>query len=151
MNNPLHARDPPIAIDDIDTDSVDTSRAVTAVATDHPNGGLARPEQDASSKIQAIFFRVVAICIGIGTLIVAVLAFRRMPKQKQSNLESPPLGQGSHVPSQDAEFQLTHIQGEPIELDAVQTAVEMQCEEPVIRNLNAGTATQPPVTLPLTG
>jgi hypothetical protein len=88
----------------------------------------------------------VAAFIGIATLSVAVLALRRMPKKKQPDLESSPLGPEDHLPSQHAELQLSQNRVEPVELDAVQTAVEMRHEEPVIRNLNAQAAVQPPGT-----
>jgi hypothetical protein len=150
MNTPLGAGDPPITIDDVYTDSVDTSRAVTAASTDPPNGGLARPEQDASSKIQAIFFGVAATCIGIATLIVTVLAFRRMPKRKQPNPESPLLERDDHSPCQHAELLVIQSQREPIELDAMQTAVELQCDEPGIRDMDAQAAIQTPNTMAVT-
>lgn len=120
----------------IDADRPDAGRyladkARTADPLSH-SPGIAG--DDASSKIRTIFFEIVGACIGVATLSVAVLALRRMPKQKQPDLESPPLGRDSHLPSQRAQLQLTQSFVEPVELDAVQTAIKIQYEQPVIRN-----------------
>jgi hypothetical protein len=120
-----------------------TDRARTADPLSH-SAGIAG--DDASSKIRTIFFEIVGASIGIATLSVAVLALRRMPKKKQPDLESSPLGPEDHLPSQHAELQLSQSRVEPVELDAVQTAVEMRHEEPVIRNLHVQAAVQPPGT-----
>ena len=116
-----------------DTDSLDSSRPVATALADHPTGGgITRPEEDASSKIQAIFFGIAGTCIGVATLIVGVLALRKMPERgRLEDSESQSL-ECNHRPaiqhgdpaSQDA----------PVELDAVETAVEMQCEQAAIRN-----------------
>jgi hypothetical protein len=120
-----------------------TDKARTADPLSH-SPGIAG--DDASSKIRTIFFEIVGAFISIATLSVAVLALRRMPKKKQPDLESSPLGPEDHRPSQHAGLQLSQSRVEPVELDAVHTAVEMRHEEPVIRNLNAQAAVQPPGT-----
>ena len=84
---------------------------------------------DASSKVRTIFFEVVGACIGIATLCIAILALKRMPKR-------PPLGCNHRQPLQHPELGPTPIQDAPAELDAVETAVEMQCEEPAIPGFN---------------
>jgi hypothetical protein len=136
----------------INTDRPDAGRyladkARTANPLSHGPGIAA---DDTSSKIRTIFFEIVGACIGVATLTVAVLALRRMPRQQQSDPESPPLGRDNHLPSQHAELQLTRGRGEPVELDAVHTAVEMHHEEPVIRNLVAQAAVPPPGTMVVT-
>jgi hypothetical protein len=102
------------------------------------------------AKIRTILFEIVGACIGIATLIVAVLTLGRMPKQKQPGLEPPPLVSSNHLPSQHAESQLTQLTQshvEPVELDAVQTAIEIQYEQPAIRNLDARAVVQLPGTM----
>ena len=123
----------------IDT-PIATDRARPADPLSHNTG------DDASSKVRAIFFEVVGACIGIATLFIAILALKRMPKRKNPDLESPPLGCNHHRGLQHGVAERTPNQGEPVELDAVQTAVEMQCEEPAILNFSVQ-ATQHPSSI----
>lgn len=138
----------------IDTDRPDAGRyladkARTADPTSQ-SAGITTGD-DGNSKIRTIFFEIVGACIGVATLFVTVLAFRRMPKHTQPDPEIPPLRRSSHLASQHAELQSAQTQGEPVELDAVQTAVEMRHEEPVIRDLNVQVSVQPPGTMVVTG
>ena len=123
-----------------DTDSLDASRPVGTALADHPTGGIARPEEDPSSKIQAIFFGIAGTCIGVASLAVALLTLRAMSKQRQPDAEMQPAGgEGCSNPG---EMELAQHPSSTVsertlglrtELDAVETAVEMQCEEPASR------------------
>lgn len=135
----------------IDTDRPDAGRYSKARTADPLSHRAETTGDDADSRIRTIFFETVAACIGLATLITAVLALRRMPKQKQPDPESPPLGRNSHLPSQHAELELTQNWGEPVEFDVVQTAVEMQCGEPAIRTLNAQAIVHPSGSTAMTG
>jgi hypothetical protein len=132
--------------------------SVSAIDTDRPDAGhhptsdKARPADplghnmygdDASSKVRTMFFEIVGACIGVATLFVAVLALNRMPKRKLSDPESPPLECNHRQPLQHPGPGRTQNQGEPVELDAEETAVEMQCEEVAIRNFNVQAPHQP--------
>ena len=143
MNTPLDTRDRPITNDGMDINGLDASRPVTTPLADHPTGGVARPEEDASSKIQAIFFGIAGTCIGVASLAVALLTLRAMSKQRQPDPETPPPRERDR--SNPGEMELTQhpssIASEQtlelsIELDAVETAVDVQCEEPASRNFN---------------
>ena len=130
-----------------DTDSLESSRPVATALADYPTGRIARPEEDASSKIQATFFGIAGTCIGIAALVVGILALRRMPKRgRLEDPESLPLTALQH-----GDPERTQNQGEPIELEAVETAVEMQCEEPAIPNSNVQATRQPSGTTAVTG
>lgn len=118
----------------IDIDRSDAGRYSTAdkARAEDPLGHRAGTTgDDADSRIRTIFFETVGACIGLATLVVAVFALRRMPKQKHDRD--------------------TESQSELVELDAVETAVEMQCEEPAIRNINAQAAVQPSGSMAMTG
>jgi len=106
-----------------------------SIETDTPGAGgsegKARPDvshaggsDDAGSKIRTIFFEIVGACIGVATLIVAVLALRKMPKQKLPSPESPPLRRNDNLAPQ-------------FELDEMDTTVGKQSEEPAVRIINA--------------
>lgn len=63
---------------------LEQSRTYTARA-DNPNAKL----QDTGSAIRTILFEVVGACIGVATMVVAILALRRMPMQRQSDQSFP--------------------------------------------------------------
>ena len=118
------------------------------VATDRarPANPLShRAGDDASSQVRTIFFEVVGACIGIATLFIAILALIRMPKRKDSDLESLPSRCNHRQPFQPPSGGLgpTPAQDAPVELDEVETAVEMQCEQSAIRNSNVQATRQP--------
>lgn len=133
-----------ITIDGVNVASVGAINTNRPDAGAYPTADQARPADplseisgdDASSKVRTIFFEIVGACIGVATLFVAVLALNRMPKRKPSDPESPPLDCNHRQPPQHPGPWLTQNQGEPVELDAVETAVEMQCEEAAMRNFN---------------
>jgi hypothetical protein len=75
-------------------------------------------------QIRAIFFEIVGACIGVATLVVAVLALRKMPKQKLPSPESPPLRRNDNLAPQ-------------FELDEMDKTVGKQSEEPTTRIINA--------------
>jgi hypothetical protein len=134
MNTHLDTRDPPITDDGFETDSLDASRAVTAAVADHPNGGIARLEEDAGSKIQTIFFGIAGTCIGVATLVVAILALKAMPRQRQPDLESPPpTREEDRLPSggmELAQYPNPSVAEQIFELDAVQPAENVQRDRP---------------------
>jgi hypothetical protein len=141
----------------IDTDSLDTSRSVATVLANHPTGGIARPEEDASSKIQAIFFGIASTCIGVASLAIALLTLRAMSKQRQPDPETQPPREEDR--SDSSEMELTQhpsstVSGRTLELstelDAVETAVEMQCEEPAMPSCNVQATQQPSGTTAVT-
>lgn len=117
----------------IDTDSLTSSRPVTAALADHPTGGITRPEEDASSKIQAIFFGIAGTCIGVASLAVALLTLRAMSKQRQPDPETPPPREEDR--SNPGEMELAqpspHVAEQIFELDTVQPAGNTQRERPV--------------------
>ena len=125
------------AVDTVNVASVIATNTKTTDGGVQPKADKARPADplshntgdDASSKVRTIFFEVVGACIGIATLCIAILALKRMPKR-------PPLGCNHRQPLQHPELGPTPIQDAPAELDAVETAVEMQCEEPAIPGFN---------------
>lgn len=131
-----------------DTDGVDSSRPVATALADHPTGGgIARPEEDASSKVQTSFYGIAGTCIGVAALVVGILALRRMPKRgRLEDPESLPLTALQH-----GDPERTPNQDEPVELEAVETAVEIQCEEPAIPNPNVQATRQPSGTTTVTG
>lgn len=117
----------------IDTDRLDSSRPVATALADHPTGGIARPEEDPSSKIQAIFFGIAGTCIGVASLAVALLTLRAMSKQRQPDPETPPSREedrsnpGEMEPAQPS----IHVAEQIFELDTVQPAENAQRERPV--------------------
>lgn len=121
----------------IGTDSQDASRPVATALADHPTGVIARPEDDASSKIQAIFFGIAGTCIGVASLAVALLTLRAMSKQRQPDPETQPPREEDR--SNPGEMELAqpsqYVVEQVFELDTVQPAVNTQCEGPV--NLSA--------------
>ena len=132
MNTPLDTRDPPITDDGMDANGFDTSRPAKTALADHPTGGIARPEEDASSKIQAIFFGIAGTCIGAASLAVALLTLRAMSKQRQPDPEIPPPREEDR--SNPGEMELAqpsqHVE-QVFELDTVQPAGNTQRERPV--------------------
>jgi len=116
----------------IETDRLGASRSVVGFFSDRPNGGIVRLEEDASSKIQTIFFGIAGTCLGIATLVVALLTFRAMPKQRQSDPETPPLRDEDLPPSDGvelAQLQSPVLSEQTLGLDTVQPAGNIQCEE----------------------
>ena len=82
---------------------------------------------------------------------IAILALKRMPKRRNSDLESPQLGCNHRQPPQHPGLGPTPIQDAPVELDTVKTAVEMQCEESTMRNFNVQATQQPSGATAMTG
>jgi hypothetical protein len=113
-----------------------TSTTPDMLETDRParsfrhSGGVAQPKGDGSSNIRTAFFEILGACVGVATLIVAVLALRAMPKQHQHDPESPPVTNDGDVPSVGAELeQLPRHGTSNQEPDMVQPAVDTQCHE----------------------
>jgi hypothetical protein len=105
-------------------------QARSATQTSH-SGGIAQPKGDGSSNIRTVFFEILGACVGIATLIVAVLALRAMPKKRQHDPESPPITDNGDLPPVGAELEQLPSRGtsnqEPC--GVVQQAVVMQCQE----------------------
>lgn len=133
MNTPLDTRDPPITNDGMDINGYDASRPVVAALTDHPTDGIAKPEEDASSKIQAIFFGIAGTCIGAASLAVALLTLRAMSKQRQPDPETPPPGEEDSSNPGEMEFTQPsrYFVEQVFELETVQPAGKTQRERPV--------------------
>jgi hypothetical protein len=95
------------------------------------SGGVAQPKGDGSSIIRTVFFEILGACVGVTTLIVAVLALRAMPKKRQHDPESPPVPDNGDLPPVGAELEQLPSRGtsdqEPYGM--VQPAVVMQCQE----------------------
>ena len=115
-----------------DTNSLGSSRPVATALADHPTGGIARPEEDASSKIQATFFGIAGTCIGVASLAVALLTLRAMSKQRQPDVEmSTPGGEGRPTPGEMelAQHPSSTISEQTLELNTTQPAENEQQHE----------------------
>ena len=129
---PRDTRDPPIKDDGSDTDSLESSRSSATALADNPTGGIARPEEDTSSKIQAIFFGIAGTCIGVASLAIALLTLRAMTRQRQSDPETPPPpgGEGRSGEMELAQHPSSTISEQTFELNATQPAENEQHERP---------------------
>jgi hypothetical protein len=107
-----------------------TDQARSATPTSH-SGGIAQPKGDGNSNIRTVFFEVLGACLGVATLIVAVLALRAMPKKPQHDPESPPVTDNGDISPVGAELQHLPSHGtSDQEPGIVQPAVvTMQCQE----------------------
>jgi hypothetical protein len=80
-----------------DTGSSTDGAARSATPTRHI-GGIAQPKGNGSSNIRTVFFEILGACVGVATLVVAVLALRAMPKQRQHDPESSPVTDNGDQP-----------------------------------------------------
>jgi hypothetical protein len=94
------------------------------------SGGVAQPKGDGSSKIRTVFFEILGACVGVATLIVAVLALRAMPKQRQHDPESLPVTDNGDTSPVGAELQHLPSHGTSDQRPGmVQPAVDTQSQE----------------------
>jgi hypothetical protein len=113
-----------------DVEHSTTDKARSAEETSSHSGGVAQPKGDGSSNIRTIFFEILGACVGVATLIVAVLALRAMPKQRRHDPESPPVTEIGDIPSVGVEFeQLPSDGASNQEPSMVQPAVDTQGQE----------------------
>jgi hypothetical protein len=105
--------------DSLSTGNSTTGRARSATPTSH-SGGIAQPK---GSNIRTVFFEILGACVGVATLIVAILALRAMPKKRQHDPEGdiPPVGaELEQLPSRGTSIQ---------EPGMAQPAVDTQSQE----------------------
>jgi hypothetical protein len=94
------------------------------------SGGIVQPKGDGSSNIRTIFFEILGACVGVATLIVAILALRAMPKQRQHDPESLPVTEIGDIPSVGAELEQLPSHGTSNqEPSIVQPAADTQGQE----------------------
>lgn len=130
---PRDTRDPPIKDDGSDTGSLESSRSTATALPSYPTGGIARPEEDTRSQIQAIFFGIAGTCIGVASLAVALLTLRAMTRQRQSDPETPPPGgEGRPTPGEMelAQHPSLTISEQTLELNTTQPVENEQHERP---------------------
>jgi hypothetical protein len=94
------------------------------------SGGVAKPKGDGNSNIRTVFFEILGACLGVATLIVAVLALRAMPKKRQHDPESLSVTDNGDLPSVGTELEQlsSHGTSHP-QPGIVQPVVDMQCQE----------------------
>jgi hypothetical protein len=115
--------------DTLDAEYSTAFTARSATKTNH-SGGTAKPKADGSSNIRTAFFEILGACVGVATLIVAILALRAMPKQRQHDPESPPVTEIGDIPSVDVELEQFPSHGASNqEPSMVPPAVDMQGQE----------------------
>jgi hypothetical protein len=106
-----------------------TEQARSAALMSH-SGGVIKPK-GASSNIRTIFFEILGACIGVATLVVAILALRAMPKQRQHDPESPPVTDNGDTPPVGAELEQLPSRGTSVqEPGMVPPAADIQTEPP---------------------
>jgi hypothetical protein len=110
--------------------SVPTQGAVRNGETFSHSGGVAPPKGDGSSSVRTVFFEILGACVGVATLIVAVLALRAMPKQRQRDPESPSATDNGDLPPVGTELEQLSSRGTSNPLpDMLQPAIDTQGQE----------------------
>jgi hypothetical protein len=114
-----------------DTPDAEYSTACTARSATKTNhsGGTAKPKADGSSNIRTAFFEILGACVGVATLVVAILALRAMPKQRQHHAESPPVTEIGDIPSVGAELEQLPSHGTSNQGPSMVQAADTQGQE----------------------
>jgi PPE-repeat protein len=122
----VNARDVSLSTGNSTTDPARTANQIVGT------GGITNPRGDGSSNIRTVFFEILGACIGVATLIVAILALRAMPKKHLHDSESPPVTENGNSPPVGTELEQLPSHGASTsdqEPGMVQQTVDTQSQE----------------------